>query len=61
MPPKKYFGVGEAKEVRLQQMREYRRVHRAPRRARSRRRVPKYIPTNTHCPGTVAFALLYPR
>lgn len=69
MPLHKYFKAGEAKQAHLLQMRVWRREQRdrrfaalaAAQRAAQPQTVPpaKYVPMTTHCPGVVAFGVLY--
>lgn len=68
MAVRTYSGPGEAREVRLQQMRAWRAAQRHQRFLQQlaagliteeEPAIPKYRPTNLHCPGTIALALLY--
>lgn len=69
---RKYATPEDAKEARRQQTRQWRQDHKAEQLAEqaaiarlslprpSRGGTPaKYVPVNTHCPGSVAFQILY--
>lgn len=70
---RKYATPDDAKEARRQQTRQWRHDHRrekelAEQQAIARLSLPrppargtpaKYVPRNTHCPGSVAFEVLY--